>query len=707
MNGEQRKKNASFFFFSHLNLPFYSQHLDLAVDFAASTVRGVVSMSLRAVWPITSGDDALELWLDTKALVVEGAELRPGGEGATASPPPISRADAGSDAAAEAAARGGRSANGSPVWGGAGAVPLKSALAPAHPVLGARLVVSIPASAFRPSSTATPPTIAIKYATTPAGAALQWLTPPQTAGGLAPFLFSQCQAIHARSFLPCQDAPAAKFTYTAAVTVPAGLTALMSALRVEEGSEAGSPFPTPPGTATALFRQPVPISSYLLALAVGRLGSARLGPRSSVWAEPEVLPAATAEFGEIEDFISAGERLAGPYVWGVADLLVMPPSFPYGGMENPCCTFVTPTLLAGDRSLVNVVAHEIAHSWAGNGVTAATWEHFWLNEGFTVLLERKIVGATRGAATADLAAASGAAALRSTVRGFGADHPFTALVPDLSGGLDPDDAFSKVPYEKGFALLTHLEGLVGGASVFEPWVKDGWIGAWTGRAASSDDFVASFTAAFGPGGSAGPSAAVAAAVAAFQWEAWLRAPGLPPTTGPGARPPTALGDAADALAARWAETAASSGSPPPGASPADIAGWPADQVAYFLDALADQAGGQGLPPAAAGALGSAYALSSAQNAELRCGYLVLALAGAGAAGVAPVAADVANAAAFLKQQGRMKFVRPLLRALAAADGGAAADALAAAVGGYHPITAKMAAADLEAAARMAAAVETA
>jgi leukotriene-A4 hydrolase len=217
--------------------------------------------------------------------------------------------------------------------------------------LGARLVVPIPAAAFSPASPSptagVPPpgargarvTIAIKWATTPAGAALQWLTPPQTAGGVAPFLFSQCQAIHARSFLPCQDAPAAKFTYTAAVTVPTGLTPLMSALRVVE-EEGSAPFSlyTPPTTTTALFRQPVPISSYLLALAVGRLGSARLGPRSSVWAEPEVVPAAAVEFEEIESFIAAGERLAGPYVWGVADLLVMPPSFPYGGMENPCCT---------------------------------------------------------------------------------------------------------------------------------------------------------------------------------------------------------------------------------------------------------------------------------------------------------------------------------------------------------------------------------
>jgi leukotriene-A4 hydrolase len=253
---------------------------------------------------------------------------------------------------------------------------------PPHPVLGRRLALPLPAAAFGPGGRGAP-TVAIRFATTSAGGALQWLAPAQTAGGAAPFLFSQCQAIHARSALPCQDAPAAKFTYTAAVAVPAGLIALMSALRVEAEPHGGEarprPIPSRPGTHTALFRQPVPISSYLFALAVGRLAGSAAGPRSTVWAEPEVLPAAAAEFGEVEAFIAAGERLAGPHGWGVQDLLVMPPSFPYGGMENPCTTFVTPTLLAGDGSLVNVVAHEVAHSWTGNAVTAATWEHFWLS----------------------------------------------------------------------------------------------------------------------------------------------------------------------------------------------------------------------------------------------------------------------------------------------------------------------------------------
>jgi leukotriene-A4 hydrolase len=328
------------------------------------------------------------------------------------------------------------------------------------------------------------------------------------------------------------------------------------------------------------------------------------------------------------------------------------------------------------------------------------------DEGFTVLLERKIVAAVRGPATADLAAAAGAAALRATVlHSFGPAHPFTALVPDLSGGVDPDDAFSKVPYEKGFALLTTLERLVGGPPAFEPWLKEDWIAAWSGRAAATDDFVASFTAAFGPGGSRAPTPAVAAAVAAFDWEAWLRAPGLPPSGGESgwvAHPPTSLGAAADALADAWA--AAATGTPPgppPDAAPGDIAGWPADQVAYFLDALAERRGGSGLPPASAAALGDLYGLAApgrtTSNAELRCGFLVLALAGAAAARCAPRPSDMADAAGFLREQGRMKYVRPLLRALASADLGAAEAALGAAAPGYHPITAKMAAADLAAA----------
>lgn len=301
--------------------------------------------------------------------------------------------------------------------------------------------------------------VKIFYRTTPECSALQWLEAAQTAGGKMPFLFSQCQAIHARSLVPCQDTPAVKFTYSASVAVPTAFTCLMSALgvRTEQcfngtaGEECSTVFH---------FFQHTPIPSYLLALAVGRLESKSLSHRCALWSEPEVLQEAFHEFAQTETFLEKAEEIAGPYVWSKYDLLVLPPSFPYGGMENPCLTFVTPSLLAGDRSLVDVVAHEIAHSWTGNLVTASSNEHFWLNEGFTMFLERKILASIHGEAFRHFDAKLGLADLREAVEHFGAASELTKLVPDLKS-TDPDDCFSTVPYEKGHSLLFTLEQLVG------------------------------------------------------------------------------------------------------------------------------------------------------------------------------------------------------------------------------------------------------
>jgi leukotriene-A4 hydrolase len=176
------------------------------------------------------------------------------------------------------------------------------------------------------------------------------------------------------------------------------------------------------------------------------------------------------EFEETEKFIETAEQLISPYCWQRYDLLLLPPSFPYGGMENPCLTFVTPTIVAGDRSLVDVVAHEISHSWAGNLVTNKNWQHFWLNEGFCVFIERKIVGRLYGEKEKHLHAINGWKSLEESVKLFGSDNPLTALVVDLNG-VDPDDAFSSVPYEKGFNLINHIETVLGGPEVFEPYLK--------------------------------------------------------------------------------------------------------------------------------------------------------------------------------------------------------------------------------------------
>jgi leukotriene-A4 hydrolase len=210
--------------------------------------------------------------------------------------------------------------------------------------------------------------VTVGYATTQDCTACQWLEPSQTVGKKHPYLFTQCQAIHARSLLPCQDSPSIKLTYSANITAP--LRAVMSAVSTGEDKHAGD-------KTTFKFEQKQRIPSYLIALAVGNLEGREIGPRSTVWTEPEVLEAAAWEFVDTENFIRTGEELLTPYDWGRYDLLVLPASFPYGGMENPCLTFVTPSLLAGDRSLVDVVAHEIAHSWMGNLVTTENWEHFW------------------------------------------------------------------------------------------------------------------------------------------------------------------------------------------------------------------------------------------------------------------------------------------------------------------------------------------
>ncbi|MBW2734523.1 MAG: M1 family metallopeptidase [Deltaproteobacteria bacterium] len=303
--------------------------------------------------------------------------------------------------------------------------------------------------------------LTICYETTPNASALQWLAPANTAGAKHPFLFSQCQPIHARSMVPIQDSPKVRFGYEAEVTVPASLAAVMSAApseaRVEDDKKIYS------------FSMPQPIPAYLLALAVGDITFRDLGPRTRVYAEPATLEAAAWEFSDVERMLEAAEGLFGPYLWDRFDFIVMPPAFPYGGMENPRLTFLTPTLIAGDRSLVNVLAHELAHSWTGNLVTNATMNDFWLNEGFTVWAERRILERLEGEAAVSLAAAIGRHALQADMERFGADSPFTQLETDLAGH-DPDDVYSVVPYEKGFLFVVQLERDLG-REAFDVWVR--------------------------------------------------------------------------------------------------------------------------------------------------------------------------------------------------------------------------------------------
>ncbi|KAL3311434.1 Leukotriene A-4 hydrolase [Cichlidogyrus casuarinus] len=295
--------------------------------------------------------------------------------------------------------------------------------------------------------------------------AVQWLPASSTAGKKLPFFFSQCQAINARSLYPCQDTPGSKFTYTAEVHAPANIAVLLAAVRKSEPTQCNEH----DECKVYNYAQEIPVPSYLFAIAGGDITGKKIGPRSTVWAEPSLVEAAAHEFAETENMLSTAEKLCGPYEWGVYDILVPPASFPFGGMENPCLTYVTPAIIAGDRSLDNVIAHEISHSWTGNLVTNSTWEHFWLNEGHTDYLERLIVSELQGEQVRLLHICIGLEELRESVEAFGHEHEFTKLVPNLHN-VHPDDSYSRVPYEKGSLLLYHLETVYGKDKMIT-WLK--------------------------------------------------------------------------------------------------------------------------------------------------------------------------------------------------------------------------------------------
>lgn len=290
----------------------------------------------------------------------------------------------------------------------------------------------------------------VYYETSPSAGALQWLSPAQTAGKQKPFLFTQSQAILARTWVPCQDSPGIRFTYSAKVQVPSGLLAIMSAKNPIKRNESG----------VYEFKMPQAIPAYLLALAVGDIDFSPLSENTGVYAEPSMLKKSAAEFRDLPKMLAAAEKLYGKYAWGRYDVIVLPPSFPFGGMENPCLTFATPTIIAGDRSLVSLIAHELAHSWSGNLVTNATWNDFWLNEGFTVYFERRIMEAIEDQSYADMLAVLGFQDLENTLKNLKDNPEFTQLKLNLAN-RDPDDGLSDIAYEKGCFFLKLIEITVG------------------------------------------------------------------------------------------------------------------------------------------------------------------------------------------------------------------------------------------------------
>lgn len=301
--------------------------------------------------------------------------------------------------------------------------------------------------------------VQIKYSTTSGSDAVQWLEPDQTFGKKNPFLFTQGQAILSRTWIPIQDSPGIRFSWDATIRTPKNLMAVMSGSNPVETAAEG----------VYRFRMELPVPAYLIALSVGELSFQPLGAKTGVYAEPGQLKAAAYEFGEMEQMLKAAEALYGPYQWGRYDVLVLPPSFPFGGMENPKLTFATPTIIAGDRSLTSLIAHELAHSWSGNLVTNSTWNDFWLNEGFTVYFERRIMEAISGKDYADMLAVLGYQDLIETLNDLGRESAATHLKLDLAG-KDPDDGMNDIAYEKGYFFLRWIEDNVGRAK-FDDFLK--------------------------------------------------------------------------------------------------------------------------------------------------------------------------------------------------------------------------------------------
>lgn len=328
--------------------------------------------------------------------------------------------------------------------------PVEHKISDPDPILGQALTIPI-----KPESK----TIRLDYQTKPDAAALQWLNPQQTAGHSQPFLFSQGEAILTRSWIPIQDSPGIRFTYEATLKVPKELMAVMSATNVQQKSADGNYH----------FTMPQPVPAYLMAIAVGDLYFKSTGPRSGVYAESVMLDKAAWEFADTEIMIETAEKLYGPYAWDRYDILVLPPSFPFGGMENPRLTFATPTVIAGDRSLVSLVAHELAHSWSGNLVTNANWNDFWINEGFTTYFERRIMEALYGREYSEMLSSLAKEELKQYVIETGQTSKDTYLHLDLQG-RSPDDGMNSIAYEKGAFMLRMLEEKTG-RSRFDEFLK--------------------------------------------------------------------------------------------------------------------------------------------------------------------------------------------------------------------------------------------
>jgi len=465
--------------------------------------------------------------------------------------------------------------------------------------------------------------LVIRYKSAPEAGALQWLTPAQTAGKKLPFLFSQGESIENRSWIPTQDSPGIRQSWEATIHVPAGMTAVMSAPKSAEPITQG-------GESVFTFKMPHSVASYMIAISVGDLTFRSLGPRAGVWAEPATIGAASRELVDNEKMVAAAEKIYGPYAWGRYDVLVLPPSFPYGGMENPTMTFLTPTFIAGDKSLVSLIAHELAHSWSGNLATNATWDDFWLNEGMTTYAERRIVEQLYGKRVADEQIELGIDAMNKAVADAGGPGKAdTRLHLDLKNRAS-DEGLTDIAYEKGAAFLRTIEAIVG-RDKFDAWLK-GWFDRHRFQPVTSAMFLADIRQNLVKGDKALENK--------LMLGRWVYQPGIPPNI---ARPPAGTFVEQDKASAAFAV-----GSQAPQA----WANWTTDERLRFLNRLPRR-----LPKGRLDAIQSAFGLNGTSNSEIRFAWLDLAVGNR----YDPAVPSIEQ---FLTSQGRGKFVGPLIRALA-------------------------------------------